>query len=302
MSSPMDWDKLRVFHAVAEAGSFTHAGEALNLSQSAVSRQISALEESLSVPLFHRHARGLILTEQGDLLYRTAREVFAKLAMTEAMLSESKDRPKGPLKVTTTVAFGSAWLTPRIREFLDLYPEIQVTVIVDDSELDLSMREADVAIRMSPPRQPDLVQRHLMTVRHHAYASAEYLKKYGTPQRQEELDKHRLIIYGSDSRPPINNVNWLLEAGSRPGYERHPILAINNLYAIVRALQAGMGIGSLPDFMDYETSGLVRVLPDVLGGEFEAFFVYPEELRTSKRIAVFRDFLLRKVAEAKNNG
>jgi len=70
----MDWDKLRVFHAVAEAGSFTHAGDSLNLSQSAVSRQISGLEESLQVPLFHRHARGLILTEQGELLYRTARD------------------------------------------------------------------------------------------------------------------------------------------------------------------------------------------------------------------------------------
>jgi DNA-binding transcriptional LysR family regulator len=300
MSSPMDWDKLRVFHAVAEAGSFTHAGEALNLSQSAVSRQISALEESLSVPLFHRHARGLILTEQGDLLYRTAREVFAKLAMTEAMLSESKDRPKGPLKVTTTVAFGSAWLTPRIREFLDLYPEIQVTVLVDDTELDLSMREADVAIRMTPPRQPDLVQRHLMTVRYHAYASPEYLKKFGTPQRPEDLDKHRIIIYGNDARPPIRNASWLLEAGARPGFERHPILSINNLYAIVRALEGGLGIASLPSFMEAETGGLVRVLPDLLGGEFEAFFVYPEELRTSKRIAVFRDFLLRKVAESKN--
>lgn len=302
MTSPMDWDKLRVFHAVAEAGSFTHAGEALNLSQSAVSRQISALEESLSVPLFHRHARGLILTEQGEVLYRTAREVFAKLAMTEAMLSESKDRPKGPLKVTTTVAFGSTWLTPRIREFLDLYPEIQMAVVVDDSELDLSMREADVAIRMTPPRQPDLVQRHLMTVRYHAYASPEYLKKYGTPRQAEELDKHRIIVYGSDSRPPVRNASWLLEAGARPGFERHPILAVNNLSAIIRALQAGLGIASVPDFMEPEASGLTRVLPNLLGGEFEAFFVYPEELRSSKRIAVFRDFLLRKVAEAKNGG
>ena len=170
----MDWDKLRVFHAVAEAGSFTHAGEALNLSQSAVSRQISALEESLSVPLFHRHARGLILTEQGELLFRTAREVFAKLAMSESLISESKDRPKGPLKITTTVAFGSIWLTPRIREFLDLYPEIQVSLVVDDLELDLSMREADVAIRMSPPRQPDLIQRHLVSVQVHIYGAPEY--------------------------------------------------------------------------------------------------------------------------------
>jgi DNA-binding transcriptional LysR family regulator len=297
----MDWDKLRVFHAVAEAGSFTHAGEALNLSQSAVSRQISALEESLSVPLFHRHARGLILTEQGDLLYRTAREVFAKLAMTEAMLSESKDRPKGPLKVTTTVAFGSAWLTPRVREFLELYPEIQLSFVLDDSELDLSMREADVAIRMSPPRQPDLVQRHLMTVRHLIFASRDYLKKYGTPQKPEDLEKHRIILYGGDSHPPIRFVNWLLEAGARDGYERRPILTVNNLNGIFRAVEGGLGIAALPDFMDRETHDLVRILPELQGPEVEAYFVYPEELRTSKRIAVFRDFLLRKVTEGKNS-
>src|SRR6185437_5810593 len=224
----MDWDKLRVFHVVAEAGSFTHAGDALNLSQSSVSRQISALEESLSVLLFHRHARGLILTEQGELLFRTAREVFSKLAMTEAMLSESKDRPKGPLKVTTTVSFGSAWLTPRIREFTDLYPEIQVSLVVDDTELDLSMREADVAIRMSAPRQPDLVQRHLTTVRYHIYASTEYIKKFGQPERPEDLDEHRVIVYGEDARPPVPGVNWLMEVGSKPGQDRRPILSVNN--------------------------------------------------------------------------
>src|SRR5579885_3564309 len=167
----MDWDKLRVFHAVAEAGSFTHAGEALNLSQSAVSRQISALEESLSVPLFHRHARGRILTEQGELLFRTAREVFAKLSMAEGLISESKDRPKGPLKVTTTVALGSTWLTPRIKEFLELYPEIELTLVLDDGELDLSMRQADIAIRMAPPRQPDLIQRQLMQVHAHLFST-----------------------------------------------------------------------------------------------------------------------------------
>ena len=222
----MDWDKLRVFHAVAEAGSFTHAGEALNLSQSAVSRQISALEESLSVPLFHRHARGLILTEQGELLFRTAREVFAKLAMSESLISESKDRPKGPLKITTTVAFGSIWLTPRIREFLDLYPEIQVSLVVDDSELDLSMREADVAIRMSPPRQPDLIQRHLVSVQVHIYGAPEYLKKHGTPQRPEDLDEHRLIIYGEDSRPPVAGHQLAArsrrKAGARPPADPEP--------------------------------------------------------------------------------
>jgi DNA-binding transcriptional LysR family regulator len=297
----MDWDKLRVFHAVAEAGSFTHAGEALNLSQSAVSRQISALEESLSVPLFHRHARGLILTEQGDLLYRTAREVFGKLAMTESMLTESKDRPRGPLKVTTTVSFGSAWLTPRIREFLDLYPEIQLTVLVDDSELDLSMREADVAIRMTPPRQPDLVQRHLMSVRYHIYASPDYLKRHGNPKKVEDLNRHRVIVYGEDGRPPVRNINWLVEAGLKSGQERRPILTINNANAILRAVQSGVGIGAVPDFMNADAEGLTRILPELQGPEGEAYFVYPEELRSSKRIAVFREFLVRKVAEGRNS-
>jgi DNA-binding transcriptional LysR family regulator len=298
----MDWDKLRVFHAVAEAGSFTHAGESLNLSQSAVSRQISALEESLSVPLFHRHARGLILTEQGELLFRTAREVFAKLAMAEGLISESKDRPKGPLKITTTVAFGSIWLTPRIREFLDLYPEIQVSLVVDDSELDLSMREADVAIRMSPPRQPDLIQRHLVSVQVHIYATHEYLQKHGTPQRSEDLEEHRIIVYGEDTRPPVPGVNWLLEVGMRSGQDRRPILTVNNTYGMLRAIMSGLGVAALPDFVANEHSGLVRVLPEISGPPNEAYFVYPEELRTSKRISVFRDFLLRKVAEGRLGG
>jgi DNA-binding transcriptional LysR family regulator len=298
----MDWDKLRVFHAVAEAGSFTHAGESLNLSQSAVSRQISALEESLSVPLFHRHARGLILTEQGELLFRTAREVFAKLAMAEGLISESKDRPKGPLKITTTVAFGSIWLTPRIREFLDLYPEIQVSLVVDDSELDLSMREADVAIRMTPPRQPDLIQRHLVSVQVHIYASIDYIQKHGAPQRAEELENHRIIVYGQDARPPVPGVNWLLDVGTRAGQDRQPILTVNNTYGMLRAIMSGLGLAALPDFVANEQNGLVRVLPEINGPPNEAYFVYPEELRTSKRISVFRDFLLRKVAEGRLGG
>src|SRR5262245_34941204 len=128
----LDWDKLRIFRAVAEAGSFTHAGALLNLSQSAVSRQISALEDSLRTPLFHRHARGLILTEQGEVLFETVRDVTAKLALAEAQLAESKERPTGLLRVTATVAFGSTWLAPRLHRFFELHPEIRVHMVVVD--------------------------------------------------------------------------------------------------------------------------------------------------------------------------
>jgi len=288
---PIDWDKLRVFHAVAEAGSFTHAGETLNLSQSAVSRQIQALEEALTVPLFHRHARGLILTEQGETLYRTVREVFAKLAMTEALLTESRERPAGRLKVTTTKGFGSTWLAPRLKRMLDRHPEISITLLLDDSDLDLAMREADVAIRMHPPKQPDLIQRHIATFGWKVCGSPAYLKAMGIPQRVEDLDAHRLIIYG-DYRPPIENVNWLAEAGRRPGAPRRAAVEINSLTGIIEAVRSGLGLAALPDYVGHEFEDLVQVLPDVKSPRIEAFFVYPEEMRHSKRVAVFRDFLM----------
>jgi DNA-binding transcriptional LysR family regulator len=287
----MDWDKLRVFHAVAEAGSFTHAGDTLNLSQSAVSRQISALEEALSVPLFHRHARGLILTEQGDQLNRTVREVFAKLAMTEALLTESRDKPAGRLKITTTVGFGSTWLAPRLPSFLETHPEISVSLILDDGDLDLAMREADVAIRMHPPKQPDLIQRHLLEIEWVVVASPSYLEKHGTPTTIEDLDNHKLVLFG-DYHAPVAEINWLAEAGRRPGSPRRPVLEVNNVASMAQTIRGGLGIGSLPGWMVPELDGLVRLLPDARRPKVDCYFVYPEELRNSKRVAVFRDFLL----------
>ncbi len=292
----MDWDKLRVFHAVAEAGSFTHAGETLNLSQSAVSRQISALEDALQVPLFHRHARGLILTEQGESLNRTVREVFAKLAMTEALLTESKDKPSGRIKVTTTTGFGTLWLAPRITGFLEAYPDIAMTLLLDDGDLDLAMREADVAIRLHAPRQPDLVQRYLLSFSWKVFASADYLAKHGTPARAEDLDTHRLVLFGNH-RPPVADINWIADAGRKPGSPRRAVLEVNNLHAMLAAIEAGLGIGVLPDYLERETKALVPILSDLKAPKIEAYFVYPEELRNSKRVAVFRDFLLARLQE-----
>ena len=292
----MDWDKLRVFHAVAEAGSFTHAGDTLNLSQSAVSRQISALEEALQVPLFHRHARGLILTEQGESLNRTVREVFAKLAITESLLTESKEKPAGRLKVTTEVGFGASWLAPRLHAFLEAYPEVTVSLLLDDADLDLAMREADVAIRMHAPKQPDLIQRHLMAMQWHICASPDYLKRHGMPRRPEELDAHKLVLFGNH-HPPLPDINWLAEAGRRPGSPRRAVLEVNNLQAIVAAIRSGIGIGALPDHAMADNGDFVRVLTDLKGPKIDVFFVYPEELRNSKRVAVFRDFLLARLAE-----
>src|SRR5271166_380321 len=140
----MDCDKLRIFHAAAAAGSFTHAGENLHLSQSAVSRQVAALEYELKISLFHRHARGLLLTEQGEILFRTVQEVMGKLEGARLRLSDSREKPHGQLRVTANTGFGAAAMAPRIPEFRRLYPDIDLMVILTDDELDLSMREADV--------------------------------------------------------------------------------------------------------------------------------------------------------------
>jgi DNA-binding transcriptional LysR family regulator len=297
---PVDWDKLRIFHAVADAGSFTHAGETLNLSQSAVSRQISALEHSLGTPLFHRHARGLILTEQGETLYYTAHDVYTQLAKVQTQLAENKERPEGPLKVSTTVAFGSVFLAPRMKEFVNRYPDIDVTLVLADTELDLSMRQADVAIRLTPPTQPDLIQRHLLTLSYHVYAAPEYLQEYGLPKSPKDLDKHRIVVYGDDARPPAENLNWLLKAGRKEAAgARDPILRLNSIYGILRAVQSGLGVGALPEYIGRELGNLVEILPELKSPALEMFFVYPEELRQSARIAAFRDFILEKIAAEK---
>jgi DNA-binding transcriptional LysR family regulator len=244
------------------------------------------------VPLFHRHARGLILTEQGESLNRTVRDVFAKLAMTEALLTESREKPAGRLKVTTTVGFGAAWLAPKIHDFLDLYPDVTMNLVLDDNDLDLAMREADVAIRMHPPKQPDLVQRHLMAIEWQVCASPAYLEQYGTPRTIEDLDAHRLILFGT-YHPPVPDVNWIAELGRPAGQPRRALLEVNNMNAMVGAVRSGLGIAAVPDYMGPGASeGLVRVLADVKPPKVDVYFVYPEELRSSKRVAVFRDFLL----------
>ncbi len=292
----MDWDKLRIFHAAAQAGSFTHAGDSLNMSQSAVSRQVSALEQDLGIPLFHRHARGLLLTEQGELLYRTAREVLMKLEAVQTRLTDSREKPSGVLRITTTVGLGSTWLTSRINEFIDLYPDMELRLIFDDEELDLGMREADVAIRLRQPTQPDLIQRKLFTVHFHIYASPQYLKRYGTPKTIEDLDNHRIITFGEHAPAYLRDMNWL-ETAHRPlGEPRGIVLRVNNVVAIKRAVDQGIGVAILPDYIVENDTSVTQILTHLEDQipSFDTYFVYPSELKNTARITAFRDFLLAK--------
>ncbi len=288
----MDWDKLRIFHAVADAGSLTHAGESLHLSQSAVSRQIRALEESLNTTLFHRHARGLILTEQGELLFDATRSITKRLDAAAARIRDSEEEVFGQLRVTTTFGFGTLWLAPRLSALYDKYPDLNVDLMLEERVLDLPMREADVAIRMKEPSQADLIRRKLMTVQMALYASPSYLEKNGTPQKMADLRGHRLVCQNTDSFQVSAGATLIRELMS---YDIARTLTVNNYYGVLQSVRSDLGIGVLPDYLTEDFPDLIRVLPEVGSSDVPVFLAYPEELRHSKRIEAFRDFVTEEV-------
>jgi len=295
----MDWDKLKIFHTVAEASSFTKAATVLNLSQSAISRQIQSLENELKIKLFERHARGLVLTDNGKYLFQTAHEVIAKLKDVEATFSDEKNKLKGKLTVTTVVSFGTTWLTPRIKEFMDLHPEIEVELIFDDRELDLSTREADVAIRMRRPKQLNLIQKKFVDFNYHIYGSNEYLEKNGYPKILKDLDKHKFITYGKGAPSPVYNPDWVLKLGAKEGKKRKSVMKVNSVYGLLLAVQSGVGLAALPDYITHNIPNLTKVLPEEPGKPTETHFVYPASLKTNARLIAFRNFIFSKVSEWK---
>ncbi|MBT6864245.1 MAG: LysR family transcriptional regulator [Planktomarina temperata] len=284
----MDWDKLRIFHAVADAGSLTHAGEVLHLSQSAVSRQVRALEDSLDATLFHRHARGLILTEQGELLFEATRAMTKRLDAASARIRDSEDEVFGELRVTTTTGFGTLWLAPRLPQLYEKYPDLNVELMLEERVLDLPMREADVAIRMKEPSQADLIRKRLMTVEMRLYASADYMKSRGTPQTLEDIANHRLICQNPNA-PQVAVSAALVQ--NLMGYSPKSTLTVNNYFGVLQGVINNLGIGILPDYVTHDFPDLVRVLPELENTEVPVFLAYPEELRHSRRIAAFRDFV-----------
>ena len=295
----MDWDKLKVFHAVAEAGSFTSATVNLNLSQSAISRQIQSLEQDLNVQLFERHARGLTLTENGEYVFKTAHEVITKLKEVETSLGDQKNKPTGKLTITTVRSFGTHWLTPRIREFMQINPEIEVELIFDDKELDLSTRQADIGIFMRRPKQLNYIQRKLVDIKYHIYGSTKYLEKYGIPKILNDLNKHRFISFGKGAPSPVFNPDWALKLGIKDNKKRKSIMKVNSVMGLLLAVESGVGLAALPDYLVFQSQNVIKVLPKLEGPITEAHFVYPQSLKNVARVQVFRNFLYSKIGDWK---
>lgn len=295
----MDWDKLKIFHTVAEASSFTKAATILNLSQSAISRQIQSLEKDLKIQLFERHARGLVLTDNGKYLFQTAHEVISKLKEVETTLGDEKNKLNGKLTVTTVVSFGTTWLTPRIQEFMTLHPDIEIELIFDDKELDLSTRQADIGIWMRRPKQLNYIQKKLIDLHYHIYGSNKYLEKHGYPKNVSDLNKHKFITYGRGAPSPVFNPDWTLKLGAKENQKRKPVMKVNSVYGLLLAAQSGVGLAALPDYITINQPNLIKVLPEIEGPLTEAHFVFPASLKNVARVTAFRNFIFSKVSEWK---
>lgn len=286
----MDWGKLRSFHAAAEAGSLTSAGDRLGISQSAVSRQIAALEETLGVSLFQRHARGLVLTDAGHTLFRSTMDMAQAAQSANTALRDQQETPQGELIVSAPVAFGSTWLVPRLGNFVKKHPDLHLDLRLEDREYDLLKLEAECAIRLWAADKADLIQRKLGTVATNLYASPEYLKTAGMPRTPQDLDNHRIIAYGDESSP-LQEMSFACRVGRDDAPPRPATLKVNNVFAMLRAVDAGLGIADVPDYMASTMPRLVKVLSENVGPIFDLYFIYPSDLRRSKRVAAFRDFV-----------
>ena len=218
----------------------------------------------------------------------------------ETSLGDKKNKPSGKLTVTTVVSFGTTWLTPRIQEFMQLNPEIEVELIFDDKELDLSTRQADIGIFMRRPKQLNYIQKKLIDINYHIYGSPKYLEKNGYPKSVSDLNNHKFISFGRGAPSPVFNPDWALKLGLKDGAKkRKTAMRVNSVYGLLLAVQSGVGLAALPDYITINHPNIVKILPKIEGPITEAHFVYPQSLKNVARVQAFRNFLYSKISEWK---
>ncbi len=288
----VNWEKIKTFYNVAMVGSFTRAAEELNITQSALSRSIMQLEYDLKTKLFYRTIRGLDLTQEGQALFKIAQRMAAEAKNITQLLENGATDPKGLLTIATTPSLATMWLPYYMNGFFEKYPDMRLKIVAKDEDLDLTARQADVSIHPLVLHQDDLMQEYLLTFKPKAFASPEYLEKYGYPKKPADLDHHRLITYSEDYIQPYGNVNWILYAG-RPTQIRTPFLRITTGAGLLAMAEAGLGICAISD--EYpavkHSKKLVRILPDFEGPGVKIYYSYPKQLKDVARIRCLGDYL-----------
>lgn len=294
----MDLEKLRIFYQVAKHGSISAAATKLRIAQSAVSRSISMLEEELNTQLFIRPggAKGVIPSDSGQLLLNSAKKIFDLENLATIEIEDFNKEPAGTLKIITSLGTINFWLIEILPEFLKQYPKFNFILEgYNDVMVEFEASDADVAIGPLIANAPDLVQEYLMSYPLKLYASRGYIENFGLPKSAEELDNHRLIIFSTLRKSFLGNVDWHLNLGCAPGVSRKPFLQVNSSLALTKAAKQGLGIISMnPNFPGVEN--LVEILPEIVGHRVDIYFSYNRNLKSSRRIKAFQEYLLQNVS------
>ena len=279
----MNLDRLRFFYYAAKSKSFTHSE--LNMSASALSRQISTLEHEIKTQLFHRYPRKLELTDKGKQLYDLVSNVLIDLETMKKRLRDVDTEPSGFLSVTSPAGWASNLMLKFIPYYLKKYPKIHLSMESEDKNPNFKEGGTDIAIFPFIPDNSHIKHKHLKKFRVKLYASSEYLKKHGMPKTPRDLDNHQLISYNPKFQA-FKGLDWHLTLGRSPDEpKRDPYLITNNLF---QAVSQGLGIASLAVENPYRSKDdCVNILPEYEGPNMNIYAIYPEHLEPSIRVQSF---------------
>lgn len=291
---PMDLARLQQFYYVAKGGNLTKAAGYLNISPPSLSRSIKYFEYSLKTRLFERASTGMKLTIEGEKLYTYAMHIIQEAEFLKDKLLGNEDAMEGELRLGAQPFCASEWVIFNLNGFLELYPKLKVRIDIDSENVNPTY--SDVCLSPFMQLQPHLIQKPLFTLRTKLYASKEYLEKWGTPQKPEDLDHHRLITYkGMDYSPPFGNLSWMLYLGVKSGdMPRTSYLEVSSLHGMMNSALQGYGIAELPDYSFVTNSGLIEILPEEIGPEVTICYIYPRTKQSFKKINKLYEYLSQK--------
>jgi DNA-binding transcriptional LysR family regulator len=280
----MDWDGFRVLLAVVDAGTFSGGARAVGISQPTAGRKVAALETELGVRLLVRRNRGVGLTPAGEQVVEEVRTMSSgAAAATRRARGES---PTSTVRVSATEGLGAMWLPRQLHAIARRDPTLRLELVVDNAPVDLARRQADIAIRLFRPREPDLIARRVGTVEFSLYASAPYLRDRGTPRRLADLARHDVIGFGESGVVPTYAL-WLQKLVSAERF----VLRTTSLLAQQEAARAGFGIVVGTRLLLDSDSRLVRVLPRARVPAMDAWLAVHSDVRKNAAVARVYDAL-----------
>ena len=281
----LDWDDFRVFLSVARAGTLSAAAKLLQVDQSTISRRLAAFESAAGSRLFDRTPDGYVLTSAGEAVRGRVEDLESQALAIERQLLGQDARPTGPVRLAASDSFAAWFLVPRLGPLHQLYPGIRVELVTGNQNVNLARREADISLRLTKPKEPNLIARRLGIAAWAVYGSASYLARYAKPSPRGQLRGHRVVGLDPELRGTVG-ARWLAKQGALA----EVALTCNTLVSQAAAVVAGIGIGPLPCVFGDREVALERALPRTIG-QHDLWLVVHPDVRHSARVRAVMDYL-----------